>query len=183
MSEEYVVQYCAPTLAGIKTGSLFSGFFKSREVMNREIRAYNKILRKKGLRLIPLSYRGNRVLLYLYRPDQLAEDLNDQEAKRLLQEAGYQQGSAQELLMELIRRVNSQEKFPHEIGLFLSYPPEDVRGYIENKAQKYQLVGTWKVYGDKEKARKRFREYQQCTSIYCENCRSGKGLEQLAVGC
>ncbi len=39
-------------------------------------------------------------------------------------------------------------QFPHEIGLFLGYPPEDVCGYIRNKGKCQKCTGHWQVYGD-----------------------------------
>ena len=69
----------------------------------------------------------------------------------------------------------------HEVGLFLSYPPEDVKGFIDNGAENYKLAGMWKVYGDEARARKLFAQFKKCTDIYCELWRAGSGLEQLAV--
>ena len=42
MSEENVVRLCAPTLAGIKTGSLFPCPYENRETLLMEIRQYNE---------------------------------------------------------------------------------------------------------------------------------------------
>ena len=36
--------------------------------------------------------------------------------------------------------------FPHEIGLLLGYPPEDVSGFIENGGKNFLCSGYWKVY-------------------------------------
>ena len=49
MSEENVVRLCAPTLAGIKTGSLFPCPYECRETLLTEIRRYNQVLVPKGL--------------------------------------------------------------------------------------------------------------------------------------
>ena len=72
-------------------------------------------------------------------------------------------------------------EFPHEVGLFLSYPPEDVKGFIDNHAANFKCAGVWKVYGDEQRARQTFEKYKKCTQIYCDLWRSGSGLEQLAV--
>ena len=53
----------------------------------------------------------------------------------------------------LIRRLQDEAEFPHEIGLFLSYPPEDVQGFIDHHARDFKLSGLWKVYGDEAYAR------------------------------
>ena len=72
-------------------------------------------------------------------------------------------------------------EFPHEVGLFLSYPPEDVKGFIDHRANNFKCTGPWKVYGDEEKARSLFAKYKKCTEIYCALWQSGSKLEQLAV--
>ena len=67
------------------------------------------------------------------------------------------------------------------MGLFLSYPPEDVRGFIEHRACDFKCAGLWKVYGDEEKACKMFERFKKCTEIYCALWRSGSNIEQLTV--
>ena len=108
-------------------------------------------------------------------------DLEDAEAVRLLEESGYPCHSAGQCVACLIRRLRESEEFPHEIGLFLSYPPEDVRGFIENKACRFKCAGLWKVYGDEERAKELFRQYKRCTDRCCALWRAGSGLAQLAV--
>ena len=67
------------------------------------------------------------------------------------------------------------------MGLFLSYPPEDVKGFIDHRTNNFKCAGLWKVYGDEEKARSLFAKYKKCTEIYCALWQSGSKLEQLAV--
>ena len=75
MSEEIFVQFGSPTLAGIKTGNLFTCPYTDRQETMQEIRKLNKKLAPKGLRVLPLRYSSERVLLYLYRPARLEKDL------------------------------------------------------------------------------------------------------------
>ena len=150
MSEENVVRLCAPTLAGIKTGSLFPCPFENRETLLMEIRQYNQVLVPKGLCLLPLRFTDKSALLYLYRPRDLERDLQDRLAAEILQHAGYVCGSSEQCLMKLIERLRAYDEFPHEIGLFLSYPPEDVKGFIEHHAADFKYAGLWKVYGDEQ---------------------------------
>lgn len=63
MSEELFVSQCAPTLAGVKTGSLFSCPYETREDVTAEVRRLNRALVPKGLRLLPLRYSEKRVLM------------------------------------------------------------------------------------------------------------------------
>ncbi|MBQ8933264.1 MAG: DUF3793 family protein [Lachnospiraceae bacterium] len=183
MSEEYLVKYCAPTMAGIKTGSLFSCTYSSREELAADLKAYNAVFMPRGLFLIPLQICQKRVLFYLFRKDRLSADLSNGDVSRILTENGYPSGDYRSCLSRLIRRLKEADGFPHEIGLFLSYPPEDVRGFVENGASHCKLVGYWKVYGDEKKAKRIFREYDRCTCDYRARIRQGAELEKLIVPC
>ncbi len=181
MSDEMVVRFCAPTLAGLKTGSLFSCTFKNSDEVRKEMKRLNHILVPKGLRAVSLGRLKTRMLIYVYRPDYLKNDLRDEEAEKILRKFGYQIENPDECIHRLIERLQNSASFPHEIGLFLGYPAEDVRGFIEHKAQDCKCIGTWKVYGDEEEARKRFFMFSKCTDIYCRTLHNGASLERLTV--
>lgn len=182
MSDEMLVQYGSPTLAGIKTGNLFTCPFTDRVETMQEMRRLNRALVPRGLRILPLRYSAKRVLVYLYRPDRLEKDLSSREASELLERAGYRHENANQCVIELIHRLNDLEsEFPHEIGLFLSYPPEDVRGFIDHREAGCKLIGTWRVYGDADRARKIFDRYRRCTESYCKQWSDGVPLVRLAV--
>ena len=62
MSEEMVVRQCAPTLAGIKTGSLFPCPCTDRDALLDEVRQLNRRLSPKGLCLLPLRFTEGSAL-------------------------------------------------------------------------------------------------------------------------
>ena len=99
--------------------------------------------------MLPLRIWNGRALIYLYRPKALARDLACEDAACLLNGSGYDGTEPSGCLRCLMDRLQCQKDgFPHEIGLFLGYPPEDVRGFIENETRNYKFTGYWKVYGD-----------------------------------
>ena len=181
MSEEILVKQGAPTLAGIKTGSLFPCPCEDREALLSDIRKLNRRLSPKGLCLLPIRFLAGQALLYLYRPAGLRRDLRDAQASELLRQAGYGDESCARCVAWLACRFREGKEFPHEVGLFLSYPPQDVRGFIENHAVNYKCAGLWKVYGDEALARRLFDKFRKCTDIYCALWRAGSGIDQLAV--
>ena len=127
------------------------------------------------------TVRYSEAFLYLYRPDRLEKDLAGEEARDLLNQEGYSDRNSEYCLLELIRRLRGRKAFPHEIGLFLSYPPEDVRGFIRYGGSHSKLTGCWQVYGDEEAARKTFERFDKCTRIYCRRWAEGVPLTRLAV--
>ena len=156
MSEEILVRQGAPTLAGIKTGSLFPCPCEDKEALFADIRRLNRLLVPKGLCLLPIRFLKGQVLLYLYRPSELRRDLENEQAAEILHHAGYNSGHCGRCIANLIRRFREGGEFPHEVGLFLSYPPEDVKGFIDHRACNFKCAGLWKVYGDEKKARELF---------------------------
>lgn len=181
MSTELLIRCCAPTLAGMKTGSMYSCPCADRKTLLRELQGMNRLLSPKGLCILPLRFDEGRALLYLFRPGELERDLRCPVARRILEEAGYEDLRLGKCLCCLVRKLQRRQDFPHEVGLFLSYPPEDVRGFIQNRAQNYKRVCAWKVYGDEELAQRTFARYQKCTESYCRAFRAGRKLEELAV--
>lgn len=181
MSEETIIRQCAPTLAGLKTGSLFSCACTDASALREELRCWNRRLAGKGIRILPMRFADGRALIYVYRPAQLAHDLCDPDARSMLCERGYHPECSEACLAKLIRRLGECGRFPHEIGLFLGYPPEDVRGFVEHQAGGFKLCGCWKVYGDEGRARETFAKYKRCTAAYHSLWKRGKSVEWLAV--
>ena len=181
MSEEILIRQGAPTLAGIKTGSLFPCPCEDREDLLADIRRLNRRLSPKGLCLLPIRFLAGRALLYLYRPAELRRDLRDARVSELLRQAGYEDESCARCVARLACRFRESGEFPHEVGLFLSYPPEDVKGFIDHRANDFKCAGLWKVYGDEAKAQALFAKFKKCTEIYCALWQTGSKLEQLAV--
>ncbi len=180
MSNETLIRSCAPTMASLKTGNMFNCAFESREQMIAELRQLNHRLQPKGLRILPLRWREGRALLYLYRPKLLQRDLRDPLAERLLTECGYTCTDANVCLARLIARLRTEPDFPHEIGLFLGYPPADVDGFMHRK-EACKLSGLWKVYDDVEGAVRQFARCRHCTEVYLNCLSRGFPLERLAV--
>ena len=181
MSEDTVIRHGAPTLAGMKTGNLFPCFFSSPQALAEELRAMNRVLVPRGLRLVPLRREKGRALLYLFRPAALSRDLAQGEVRRLLRQAGYRDLGQGACLAELRRRLGAGGDFPHEIGLFLGYPPEDVAGFVRHRGKGCKCVGCWKVYGDEAAARRQFAAFKACTANYCRRRAKGASLARLAA--
>ncbi len=183
MSDDLIVKHCSPTLAGLKTGSMFCCSFESDAELTCTLYRLNKILGPLGLRAIPLRHTpgGGRAMIYIYRPAMLGKDLKAAKATSILSGFGYDTGNVNVCIARLIKRLQGScpKDFPHEIGLFLGYPPEDVEGFICNHAGGCKICGTWKVYGDVESARRRFDSFRSCTRAFTEKYRQAGSFEKF----
>lgn len=180
MLNTLLVRHAAPTLAGLKTGAAFSAVFSDRKEMLTCLLSRNRLLLPKGLHLLPLGeYRG-RTLIYLYRRSALSRDLLHPLAAILLNQYGYPCPDPERCILHLHRRLTRTNSFPHEFGLFLGYPPEDVLGFLRDPTA-CRYSGCWKVYGNPDAARLLFAQFRACSHIYSQGMLLGIRPEQLAV--
>ena len=179
MIEQYLVEYCAPTLASMKTANLFS--CGAKQELRENIEYWDGILKQKGIAVCVLRESGGRALVYVYRKNLLERDLRRPGVFRLLQRYGYTSTEISYALERLSGRLGSGGDFPHEIGLFLGYPLADVAGFIENRAGGCKYAGCWKVYGNVRGALRAFARFDRCQRAYLQLWRGGRSIFLLAV--
>ena len=181
MLERAIIDHASPTLANLKLGSLFSHPVESG--FCREFAALRDLLRKKGVRMTILKVFRGRALIYVYRPERLGRDLQQACTAELLQEYGYcpqDPGMCLGRLAGKLKASRCGDTFPHEIGCFLGYPPEDVRCFI-HKDRPCLYQGLWQVYTNVEEAKETLRRWHLCTECYLKHLQAGRTLYDLAV--
>ena len=181
--EAVLVRHCAPTLAGMKPGSIFCFNHSPLEVSRQKVCQWNKQLAPFGLTVQILLERpsSSSVIVFVYRHNRLEQMLSDDAYQRFLAEAGYERTNLDDLLEQLAQRLRTQPEFPHEIGVFLGYPLRDVIGFIENHGRNFTCCGFWKSYGDPAEMQVCFACYRRCIQTYVAMFEQGIPIERLAV--
>lgn len=134
---------CAPLIAGLKISNLLI----IPEVNNKR---FEEIIEKADISVYRLlNYQGKTVYL-LYREAKVKEFLESDRAKEVFIKEGYDSLLLEDILHSFQKRYEIYRvkggAFPHEMGLLLGYPVEDVVGFIENEGNNYLCSGYWKVY-------------------------------------
>lgn len=146
-----------------------------------EILTVNKMLNERGVYIEVMLWKESYVLIYVYRKTQLAKELQKEAVQEILKNYGYQWKSVEHAISHLKKRLHACDCFPHEIGAFLGYPPEDVKGFIENKGRECKYCGLWKVYCNENETKKLFEKLQKCTRVYLQVFAEGRSLTQMTV--
>ncbi len=169
--------HSAPTLLGVKCANLIS-FDMCEETITEYLHEFKSILSENGLTAIQLCRCRKRSLVYIYNERMLTAWLSMPQVQQFLSEYGY---TCDMSLEQKLRRLSSRMScgsFPHEIGAFLGYPIEDIRGFISNRGKKCLLCGYWKVYENAEKAQQTFKTYDRCRNILFDRLNHGMSLYQ-----
>ncbi len=162
--------FAAPVVRGVKCGSLVNIRRNGEEIPRVWRRRKNELLARYGLEAAELppfsskgggAFRTNAVLLLVYDRRLLEKALFSEEALAILRPLGYEEagGSVLSFIERLKRRF--AEGFPHEIGLFLGYPPHDVRGFMADGGRGAVASGYWKVYANVAEAMETFGAFRR----------------------
>lgn len=166
--------HCGVTFAGIKAASLFNLKRRCAHCLGR----YEEYFARRGFVFLTMKSDDERILLYVYNRKRLEGILFERENRRFLEGEGYRYETAEEALTILKSRMNGED-FPHEIGIFLHYPLEDVKGFIAHPNEGVKLIGCWKVYEGEERKKRIFEIYKKCTQRIIERLSDGIPLESI----
>lgn len=182
MLERALIAHCSPTLAGLKSAGMFNFTFTNSDELYEQLEQCRRALSAKGVSLRIIRIAGDKALIYVYRRRMVQKELRGKGVFNFLAGYGYETDQIDYCIERLAGRISSKSDFPHEIGLFLGYPIEDVKGFIEHSGQNYRCVGCWKVYCNECEARKAFARFGKCKDVYCDLFSRGiRSLQQLTV--
>lgn len=173
-----VAVQCAPVLKDVKISNLMTvkpGYWQ--EIRRR--------LKKSPVTCIPLYMDEKKEVLFLYRYKRLEAHLKNRKVQMFLEGFGYESCEVAFVLKHMRNRyqqyAGAGRTFPHELGVLLEYPVEDVEGFIANRGQKSLAARYWKVYHNRPEAERTFRKYDEAKEQALREIIRGFSLEQVTV--
>ena len=149
---------CAPVISGIKISNLLT-------IPAKSLRELSAVLKKTELSFRILYPGRERLVILIYRETELKEYLEREEVMAFIDECGYETSDISKIFPVFVKRymryMELKQDFPHELGLFLGYPIEDVEGFIKENGKNYLYSGYWKVYKDAELKIRLFKNYEK----------------------
>lgn len=181
--DRLLVSRCAPTLAGIKMAALVCVPISTIEDYQEMIDQYNRKFNQQGLYFTTLwCCKNNRHVLYVYRKDEVRKYLCSKDVTEFLAEYGYEAPfDIDKTIAKLVQRFMKESTFPHELGVFLGYPLDDVKSFVANKGDNALYCGEWKVYNNVNYAKEEFLKYETCRRCYIEIYNQGCLIEHLVI--
>lgn len=162
--DKYMLFLLAPVIGGLKPSSTITLKKDSKEYHTWN--DYKEIfLKKTRLRHILLREDNDAIILLIYSEKRLEDYINKEEVRKFLLKLDYNsEGSLEDILNNLVERYN---KFhcPHELGVFLGIPLQDVIDFMECTTKKCLLCGYWKVFNDFDYALQIFNDYNKSKEL------------------
>lgn len=155
--ETQLALQCAPLITGLKVSNLLIIPKGNEEVVKL-------ILNRTGISFYRLIQTRTKTTFLLFRRNELEEFLSDENVKNVFIRAGYKSLQIGKILRTFSLRyeayMQGDKSFPHEMGLLLGYPVEDVVGFVENNGKNFLYSGYWKVYENQKAKVKLFDKFK-----------------------
>ena len=174
--ETRLVLQCAPFISGLKISNLLIVSIKDEALIRI-------ILQRAGISFFRLLRTEEKVTFLLFCRKRLEKFLAQDEVRAILLTQGYEDFSLGKILCAFRGRYVAYMKengcFPHEMGLLLGYPPEDVWGFIKNGGRNFLYAGYWKVYEGVQKKIELFQRFDGAKEDMIQLLSKGVGMQEI----
>ena len=179
--ENFLIYNTALVIAGIKPASTVTIIKTNNDLYSMWIKYGRKFIRNIYLDFIELRESKEAIIILVFCKELLQSHINTKENKKFLMDLGYsKERDIDDLLNELKIRY-SLSHYPHELGVFLGIPLNDVKDFIECKEKRCLLCGYWKVYNDFHYAKEVFDKFDMVKEITMRNLIKGNNSEELVA--
>ena len=148
----------APTLMGKKPSSLIAFNSKAKGHVFLWRRYGREICEEFQLQYLVLKEGDGNMLVLFYKSAMLELFVNNERNLQFLRRMGYGEAVNLEQKLHMLKK-RFKELCPHEVGIFLGIPVEDVEGFIKHKGKKCLASRDWKVYRNPGRAEILFKVY------------------------
>lgn len=137
-------------------------------------------LKTLGLNYIKLRENHQCLIVLIYDKELLNEFINKPWNYEFLNSIGYENNMSLDGILERLKGRYDDYNCPHELGIFVGYPLEDVKDFMECSKKQCLACGYWKVYNKFEKAEFIFNIYDEVKETAIKNIIEGKRHKDLS---
>lgn len=160
--EMQIAFHCAPLIAGLKLSNLLM-------IHNKDLDRTTSLLKRAGISYFVVAVTNGKVAVLLFDRQRLEHYLQEEKVRQIFRDMGYQDDAMGKILYAFRQRYEGyllrDQEFPHEMGLVLGYPVEDVEGFILNEGENCLYIGYWKVYENLSEKMALFRQFEKAREV------------------
>lgn len=151
----------APAIAKFKPSYLIIFHNKGKRKLYDSWETHkDNIKRELKIKFYELKKFSCSTAVLFYNENQMYRLLREDKNMRFLEAYGYRRGMCLEEVLRILKE-RYVRVCPHEMGLFLGYPMEDVMEFIQNPNKEALMYGYWKVYHNAQQAMDTFKRYDE----------------------
>lgn len=160
--EMQIAFHCAPLIAGLKLLNLLM-------IQNKDLDRTTSLLKRAGISYFVVAVTNRKAAVLLFDRHWMEIYLQEEKVRQIFRDMGYQEDAMGKILYAFRQRYEGyllrNQEFPHEMGLLLGYPVEDVEGFILNEGENCLYIGYWKVYENLSEKMALFRQFEKARDV------------------
>ena len=175
--DQIIIRSSSPTFCNIKPGNLF--FVKNEDFDSEKFEAWKEFFFKHGLMAYSNQISETSTAILVLNISWAKKILADLFVQSYLSEKGYHTDCVFDFVEEVFSRMIENECFPHEVGVILGYPVEDVIGFENHHGRDCKYCGCWKSYSDIENAKECHCKFTECSRLCKKWYDEGFSISQI----
>lgn len=158
---DYYLKYTlAPVREGLKP-SMTVAFTKAKGLDEKWSQYGKELVEGMGLTFCILRHSIFTKIILIYDKEHMTRIINQKDNYLFLKQLGYPIEKGVEKAVACLQERYQIYHCPHELGIFLGIPLDDVKDFMACTTKQCKICGYWKVYNDLELAVKTFKAYDR----------------------
>ncbi|KMT21760.1 DUF3793 family protein [Clostridium cylindrosporum] len=178
--ENFLTYSTSLVIAGIKPAVTIALSEQNKKLFKSWKHFGRDFVDKLSLNYIELRNTSKSTILMIYDKDVLQKRLTKESVQQFLIELGYPKTLDIHSYINKLKLRYEKYHCPHELGLFLGIPIEDVKDFMNCTPKECLLCGYWKVYNNLHEAKNTFDKYDMIKEYTIQSILQGKLSHDVA---
>ena len=144
--EKFLIYNASLVISGVKPSATITIKKGNENLYDKWIKYGISFLKEIDIQYINLRECSNALIILIYSEEKLSNYIFKEENKRFLRQLGYSEENDMREYLEILKRRYKEFNCPHELGIFLGFPLNDVKDFMNCKDKKCLSCGYWLVY-------------------------------------
>lgn len=178
--EKFLIYNASLVISGVKPSATITIKKGNENLYDKWIKYGISFLKEIDIQYINLRECSNALIILIYSEEKLSNYIFKEENKRFLRQLGYSEENDMREYLEILKRRYKEFNCPHELGIFLGFPLNDVKDFMNCKDKKCLSCGYWLVYNNLQEAQEIFSKYDKVKAHTVNYILSGDSSQEVA---
>ena len=178
--EKFLIYNASLVISGVKPSATITIKKGNENLYDKWIKYGISFLKEIDIQYINLRECSNALIILIYSEEKLSNYIFKEENKRFLRQLGYSEENDMREYLEILKRRYKEFNCPHELGIFLGFPLNDVKYFMNCKDKKCLSCGYWLVYNNLQEAQEIFSKYDKVKAHTVNYILSGDSSQEVA---
>lgn len=176
--KKFLLYNSSLVIAGVKPSATVTVNKMLKDLYKSWIEYGKDFLESINLSFINLREDDNALIILIYNNDILKTHIFKTENIEFLRKLGYENNNIS-YYVEYLKDRYEEFNCPHELGIFLGIPIDDVKSFMQCSYKKCLGCGYWKIYSNYEKAIEIFSIYDDVREKTMDKIVEGESIDSI----